>query len=251
MVTASGTLVVNSYCQEDRLWLGGSGGEATVEAIVHPPVIMECETADTIFYATTCGEAGNAYRHIFHAVQEGSLGCALILDIADSAASNLRNLKYMATWIQRVVARSKNIMFKFVRCDGHQFHLSASIALLRASVASPLFSASTMLRAGANKWRMKAALWSIVQEELQWEQGGEPAAETRQYTQFVLRQTLMRHLLDVGSDDAAAGGDDSADRQLRARQRAAVQSQIDRIACILNFDWRRARIGHRCRRVDA
>ena len=240
-VTTSGSLVVNSYLQEDRLHVAGPNGLSS-EVILRPPVLLESESADTVFCATTRHSCGQTYQALFDAVHDRSLEKLLVLDIADSASSNFRNLKYMVTWMQ-AMARSDRVMFSFVRCDGHQYHLVASIALGRAKVGSALFSASVLMRVGVNKWRMLAALRCIVEEELVWTQGGQPAADVREFSLFVLRQTLMRHLLDVD------GTLNDADRQARERQRADVEAHIERVLNILNYDWKVPKVGHRCRRL--
>ena len=241
--TARGTVVINSYIQEDKLYFPVPGLRAHAEAVVHSPLILAVENAHTIFHATTSGQCGAAYRELIWAVNHDSVGMALILDLADSSSSNIKNLRFVLSWLERSLRQPLRVLFHFGRCDAHQLHLAASIALGRSKVAGPLFSAATMLRVGLHKWKLRVALGMIIDEELQFEQGGDPSPDVREFILFVLRATLLRHLIEI---EGAA-----SDEELRQKQqhKDAQEAYIDKLAGILNFDWRIHRIGHRCRRL--
>lgn len=226
-VTAKGTLSVNSYIQEDRMiWPGHK------ETIIHSPLVLEVENAETVFEATTSGPAGGAYRALFDALHRRALKMALIIDNADSAYSNVKHLRYLHRWIRASTPPGSHVLLRFARCDGHQLHLVASLALTRAKVASPLFSAAILLRVGTYKWRMRAALYALVQEDLEWNQGGAPCQSNRRHALFVLRKTIMRDLAEAGGDD---------DDQVAAR-RQRLQNYCDLVVDVLNGDWARQRI---------
>ena len=58
------------------------------------------------------------------------------------------------------------LMLRQVRCDGHFFHISASIALTRAAVQSAICSGATMLRTSDYMLVLRSKLFDMVGPEL-------------------------------------------------------------------------------------
>ena len=166
-LTAQGTMVVNSFLQEDRLAIPGRR-----EVVLHQPLILEEETGDVVYHATTSGRPGHALERLLCALEEGKARLGVYIDTGDSAKTNWKNFRLLVSMVEKRLLTPR-LLLKFARCDGHQYHTVASIALSRAAVASAIFSSALMLRVGTYKWRMRSQLQHIIGHELQWAQGGE------------------------------------------------------------------------------
>ena len=130
------------------------------------------------------------------------------------------------------------LFIRFQRCDGHMFHITASLSLTRACVTSALFSAAVMLRCGSYKWRMRAVLRHIIDSELVWHQGGSQRPEDRVYAELVLRKTVLRNF---------------PDRPVAGSKRERIFNDLTQMTTELlaafNGDWREQRVSHRCCRL--
>ena len=58
LCTARGSLIVNSFVQEDRLY-----AEGVSEVGFYFPCLLEAETGDTVFHACTSGSRVSCWRH--------------------------------------------------------------------------------------------------------------------------------------------------------------------------------------------
>ena len=58
------------------------------------------------------------------------------------------------------------LLLRQVRCEGHQFHSSASICLTRAAVVNALYSSAIMLRTSDQALVMRSGIYYLVDHEL-------------------------------------------------------------------------------------
>ena len=233
-VTSRGSLIVNSFLQEDRFMVAGGVSEVST----YFPKLLEEETADTVFASCTQGDPGLLLKSMLQAVRSGRMAHCIILDICDSAAANERNFKYLASYVARFVGRdaAKRVWMKRCRCDGHMWHTAASLSFTRAAVSSALYSSAVMLRAGMYRFRMHAALARIVRHELDFQQGGVPAPELREFADQALKMTVLRNFPDY-----AVGVD--------AKMKEKLERRCAEITRLLNGDWRVQCLHHRCVRL--
>lgn len=75
LCTARGSLIVNSFVQEDRLY-----AEGVSEVGFYFPCLLEAETGDTVFHACTSGSRGVMLEALLSALRTGKLQMALLLD---------------------------------------------------------------------------------------------------------------------------------------------------------------------------
>eukprot|EP00972_Heterocapsa_arctica_P102046 15037030-Heterocapsa_arctica.AAC.1 len=96
-----------------------------------------------------------------------------------------------------------------------------------------------MLRRGSYRWRMRAALADIVQEELVVHQGGEVPQALRDHSSMALRRTIMQHLSgDLRGDGAGESGDSPSLQKRREKLQMFCKEILD----ILNGDWSEPRL---------
>lgn len=239
-MTARGTLVVNLMVQEDRLFAPGVG-----EVVTHMPMVLEKETGNAVFRAVTSDEYGTALHGVLSGIRAGTLRAAVLVDSSDMASQNMKHFRVWLGYIMSLLPRRADghdhhrVLAWHARCDGHQLHLVASVCLVRSAVSSVLFSSALLVRTGGYKWRMRAALAYIVQEELEFHQGGDPDPQCREYARTALRKTVLRHF----PEDQTPSPDSRAGRIL-----ADLQRECDDILNVLNGDWTIPRVAHRCRR---
>ena len=179
--------MVHSYVQNDRVWTPNRS-----EVALHPPMILAQENASSVFAATSSGFAGDLLRKILAGVLSGVVKIAIVIDITDMAAANLKAFRYLQGFVQQRSGGKGGVLVHHCRCDAHQFHITASLVLTRAAVAAPLFSCGCMLRSGSWKWRLRAALALIV-SDLQFYQGGSPRPEDTAHAAEVFDRTLLRN----------------------------------------------------------
>ena len=234
IATTSGSLVCNVFVQEDRLIT-----PSRREMMLHPPVLLDVENAVSIFNATTGPQTGHLLRSMLKALVDGGLKSVIILDNADCGGPNLKHYRYLVSYVNQL-APDKLCLIRFVRCDAHMFHITASVAMSRSGSAGALYSSALLLRAGSHKWHMVRAVATVVHDELLWLQGGEPLEEDVEYTRHVLKHTLLRH---VSTENQPPPGS-AASRAINKLHTFAAE-----ILNVLNTSWRTQRVGHRCRRL--
>lgn len=204
-----------------------------------PPLLMNVENAETIFHATHHGFAGQLLRQVLESLRSGQLRSAIVFDNADCAPSNLKAFRFVHSHILQE-ARDLRCFVRFVRCDGHMFHIVASIPLARSGCSSALYSAALLMRSSSNKLALHSALHRVLKDELVWLPDGEhPRPEDIAYNTLVLEHTLLRHA--VPESEPAEGS---------AAQRRAnkVRNFAQEILRTLNGNWRTMRVTHRCTR---
>ena len=233
-LTSRGSLVVNTFVQEDCIVTPDRREVSFV-----PPMLMNEETAETIFHATHHGFPGQLFRHVLESLHSGQLRSAIIFDNADCAATNLKAFRYVHSHILQE-ANDLRCFVRFVRCDGHMYHIAASIPLARAGCSSALYSAALLMRSSSNKWALHSALHRVLKDELVWLPDGEdPRPEDIAYNKLVLEHTLLRHA--VPESEPVEGS---------AAQRRAnkLQNFAQEVLRTLNGNWRAMRVSHRCTR---
>ena len=239
---ATGSFVCTLFVQEDRLFT-----PTRAETITHWPMIIEQETAEVVHAATTTGSAGMGLKRVLRAVREGSLRMCLVIDNADSGKANLKNARLMESLLKHFddsMAEAagleepdpSKILYWFARCDGHQLHLIASVALNRSGVQNALYSGALLLRAGHYKFYLHRAIEDCVKDELVFMQGGEQRREDRQFAELCLKHTLLRHCPEREQRFAVPG-----------ETPTAMQKTCDELLDTLNCNWLVPRVSHRCR----
>ena len=193
---------------------------------------MQSETGDSIYHATTNGRFGDGLRAVCDAVAIGRIKRGLIFDTSDLGRANGRNFKLLISLVQQL-CRGGKCLIRHCRCDGHMWHISAAIVLTRSAIASPSYSSAIMLRCGSNKWRMRAALESIVAEEIEFHQGGDPNPQHREYAETVLQNTVLRNFID----NTPVEGSESA------KVKGVLEKQCTKTLDCLNLNWVRQKSG--------
>ena len=233
-VTARGSLIVNTMVQEDVLET-----PHTRQVALLPPVIMDVENAETVYFATHVGQAGHLLTHILQSLRENRLRHAIVIDNADMGSANLKSFRYTRAHIKKV-ADDLRCFVTFVRCDGHMLHITASIPMTRAGCSSALYSAALLMRSSSNKWRLARALHDVIQQELVWiHDGTEPSQEDRAYSQQVLDHTMLRHVVPESEPQPGSAED---------RRVTKLMNFAKEILDTLNGNWRQKRVVHRCTR---
>ena len=197
--------------------------------------------------ATTTGSAGEPLQRMLRAVEDGSLRMCLIIDSADSGKANLKNIRWMGSLIRQFDGRMEviagdeepdpsRVLYWFARCEGHQHHLMASIALGRSGVQNALYSGALLLRGGHYKFYLHRGLEDVVADELDFMQGGEPLPSDRQHAETCLKHTLLRQC-PRGEQRLPTDGETPT-----TNQRLCLQ-----LLDVLNCNWASPRVAHRCR----
>ena len=115
-ITERSTSVLHLFLQEDSLIT-----PTIREKLLHNPVVMCTETSESIFAATSMGQAVSARRAIESALLDGRLGMALVIDSCDSGAPNMKHFRYVAAEVSAFdalfsgVEADPNNLFFFVR----------------------------------------------------------------------------------------------------------------------------------------
>ena len=81
MVTAGGSHVTNLFVQEDRVII-----PIKAETITHFPLVLACETAETLYKATMEGMPGRGMHKLLAALEGRRLNVALFIDNSDMGA---------------------------------------------------------------------------------------------------------------------------------------------------------------------
>ena len=232
--TTSGTLVVDTFLQEDRV-----ATPQMRELVLHPPKVLSKENAETIFHATTSGDSGMLLRPVLDALQAGTLKLAIILDTADCGAANLKRCRILRALVNRTCPAAGCLM-KLCRCDGHMLHIAASVSLTRSSASGVLYSSALLLRSGTHKLHMSRAVHEVVSEKLEWYQGGDPDPSDLKYSRAVLKLTLLRHVSEENRPEEGSPA---------ARSIAQTQALAEEVVETLNGKLTVARVSHRCKRL--
>ena len=231
-----GSLALHIMLQQDRIIT-----PFRRELVMHDPLVMMQENAETICNATLV-RGSEVLQQLLRALEQKRLDVAVVSEHVDMGAPNVKAFRYLRGFIKQFRTQHPDagrVLVRLVRCDGHQLHMCASISLTRSAVSSPLFSAGNLVRAGSSKFHMFHAAETIAQEELDWSQGGEPNLEHRAYARAVLERTVLRH--------TEAGNLTPGSAAAKRRQEAEIC--CEGVVDFFNLNWKIRRVGHRCKVV--